>query len=102
MLTRGANGAVAWLRGSPDTPLSLPAPPVEVVDTVGAGDAFMAGLLSGLLDAGLLGSARPAAGTGTGGDWSADDVRPALLRALRVSSLTCARPGADPPRRDEL
>jgi fructokinase len=102
VLTRGANGAVAWLRGLPDTPLSLPAPPVEVVDTVGAGDAFMAGLLSGLLDAGLLGSARPTAGTGRDGDWSADDVRPALLRALRTSSLTCARPGADPPRRDEL
>jgi fructokinase len=102
VLTRGQNGAMAWLRGLSDTPLSLPAPAVKVVDTVGAGDAFMAGLLSGLLDAGLLASGRPAVGTGTDGEWSADDVRPALLRALRTSSLTCARPGADPPRRVEL
>lgn len=102
VLTRGPKGAMAWLRGQHDAPLSLPAPPVEVVDTVGAGDAFMAGLLSGLLDAGLLASARSAAATGRDGEWSADDVRPALQRALRASSLTCARPGADPPRRDEL
>jgi fructokinase len=102
VLTRGPNGAMAWLRGFPDTPLSLPAAPVEVVDTVGAGDAFMAGLLSGLLDAGLLASGRSTTARGRDGEWSADDVRPALLRALRTSSLTCARPGADPPRRDEL
>jgi fructokinase len=82
--------------------MSLPAPSVEVVDTVGAGDAFMAGLLSGLLDAGLLGGATPTGGSASTRQWSPDDVRPALLRALRASSLTCARPGADPPRRDEL
>jgi fructokinase len=100
VLTRGADGAMAWLAGG--EPISLPAPSVEVVDTVGAGDAFMAGLLSGLLDAGLLTGATPAGGSAATGEWSPDDVRPALLRALRTSSLTCARPGADPPRRDEL
>ena len=100
VLTRGARGAVAWVRGHADAPLSLPALPVQVVDTVGAGDAFMAGLLSGLLDAGLIGAGRehPV----RSGDWRPDDVRPALLRALRASALTCARAGADPPRRAEL
>jgi fructokinase len=94
VLTRGSAGALAWLRGA-DGPLALPAPPVDVVDTVGAGDSFMAGLLSGLLDAGLLAGAPSR-------EWSVDDVRPALQRALAASALTCARPGADPPRRDEL
>jgi fructokinase len=100
VLTRGARGAMAWVRGHPEAPLSLPAMPVQVVDTVGAGDAFMAGLLSGLLDAGLIGAAGPR--PLTTGDWRPDDVRPALLRALRTSALTCARHGADPPRRAEL
>lgn len=104
VLTRGADGAVAWLRGRPGEPVWLAAPTVEVVDTVGAGDAFMSGLLSGLLDAGLIGNPREGDGQPEAlpREWSVDDVRPALLRALRVSSLTCARPGADPPRRAEL
>lgn len=101
VLTRGADGAVAWLGGRPDEPIVLDAPVVDVVDTVGAGDAFMSGLLSGLLDAGLVAPHSSDGQTARAG-WSADDVRPALLRALRVSSLTCARHGADPPGRDEL
>ncbi len=108
VLTRGAAGAVAWLGGRPDDPLTLPAPRVDVRDTVGAGDAFMAGLLSGLLDDHLIGG-QPGGGTGRvdGRDpasqpWSADDVQPALRRAAQVAALTCARPGADPPRRAEL
>lgn len=96
VLTRGAAGAIAWLGGHRDEPVTLPAPAVDVVDTVGAGDAFMAGLLSGLLDAGLIAADHLAPA------WSSDDVRPALQRAQRVAALTCARHGADPPRRDEL
>jgi fructokinase len=107
VLTRGADGAIAWLGGRPDEPIALPAPRVDVLDTVGAGDAFMAGLLSGLLDDHLVGGAPGgrvdgAADVPTSQPWSADDVRPALRRALSVSSLTCARHGADPPRRSEL
>ena len=102
VLTQGARGATAWLRGQADVPIVLPAMPVHVVDTVGAGDAFMAGLLSGLLDAGLIGAAAGPEHPARTGDWRPDDVRPALLRALRVSALTCTRPGADPPRRAEL
>jgi fructokinase len=101
VLTRGSDGAIAWVKGHAQ-PVELPAPRVEVVDTVGAGDAFMAGLLSGLLDAGLLGGSDDDSVTGPTAGWTEDDVRPALQRALRVSSLTCARHGADPPGRDEL
>lgn len=44
-VTRGAAGAVLWDQG---TVVSATAPRVVVKDTVGAGDAFMAGLVFGL------------------------------------------------------
>jgi fructokinase len=44
-VTMGAAGAALWNRGSLVT---APAPKVVVKDTVGAGDAFMAGLIVGL------------------------------------------------------
>jgi fructokinase len=44
-VTRAAEGAALWDRG---TLLCAPAPKVTVKDTVGAGDAFMAGLMVGL------------------------------------------------------
>jgi fructokinase len=47
-VTRGSKGAVFWERGSL---CSIPAPPTSVRDTVGAGDAFMAGLTYGLVRA---------------------------------------------------
>jgi fructokinase len=45
-LTRGANGSLLWRRG--EVHEQVPAP-VEVVDTVGAGDSFTAALILGLL-----------------------------------------------------
>jgi fructokinase len=70
-----------------------------VVDTVGAGDSFMAGLVSGLLDDGLLGGtdARVALGVAT-----AEQIRPALERALATSAVTVQRKGAYSPTRHEL
>jgi fructokinase len=44
-VTRAEEGAALWERGELTT---APAPHVEVKDTVGAGDAFMAGLMVGL------------------------------------------------------
>jgi fructokinase len=44
-VTRAEDGAALWDRGRLTT---APAPHVEVKDTVGAGDAFMAGLMVGL------------------------------------------------------
>jgi sugar/nucleoside kinase (ribokinase family) len=52
--TRGPLGAYAVLRTSRDH-LVVPQNTVTLADTVGAGDSFMAGLVSGLTDAGLLG-----------------------------------------------
>ncbi len=71
----------------------------DVVDTVGAGDSFMAGLVSGLLDAGLLGStaARDRLGAAT-----LDDVAPAIDRALATSGVTVRHAGAYGPTREEI
>jgi fructokinase len=98
VVTRGGAGALAWRSSDPSTPLVVAPQPVQVVDTVGAGDSFMSGLLSGLADAGLLGRGRRQAL-----DAASDDVvRAALDRAARTSSITCGRAGSDPPHRSEL
>jgi sugar/nucleoside kinase (ribokinase family) len=47
IVTMGERGVVA---GSPDGMIELPAPSVEVVEPSGAGDAFAAGLVYGLLE----------------------------------------------------
>src|SRR5207247_5498351 len=49
VFTDGGNGATAYRTAQ--LPLWRPAPPTRVADTVGAGDAFMAGLLGALVDA---------------------------------------------------
>jgi len=72
---------------------------VEVGDTVGAGDSFMAGLISGLLEAGLLGS--PYARERLSElDWSA--VPHALHRAVVTSALTVSHSGAYAPTMAEV
>ncbi len=94
VVTDGANGATAWTPGLP--PVTRPAFPVEVVDTVGAGDAFTSGLLDALARRDLL---TPGAVAGL------DDVTVLaglLDDAALVAAITCSRPGADPPRRDEV
>ncbi|MDF8264351.1 carbohydrate kinase family protein [Luteipulveratus flavus] len=98
VLTRGGDGALLHLAAS-DEPAELPGRAVEVVDTVGAGDSFMSGLLSGLLDAGLLGEpdARERLRRAT-----LEDVRPSLDRAVQASAITVSRAGAQPPTRAEL
>ena len=73
--------------------------PGLVVDTVGAGDSFMAGLISGLLDTGLAGSA--AARAALAGATEAD-LEPAITRALMTSGVTVRHAGAYSPTRDEL
>lgn len=83
VVTRGPDGALAVLDGG--EPIEVAGRPVDVVDTVGAGDSFTGGLLS-VLDL----------------DDLAGSVRPALERAVAVSAITCSRAGADPPWADEL
>jgi sugar/nucleoside kinase (ribokinase family) len=61
VVTAGAEGAVAAQRNA-DGIETLPVPPVDVVDTTGAGDAFAAGYLAALMD-----GAQPAACLARGG-----------------------------------
>jgi fructokinase len=97
VVTLGPRG-VTWRAGSGEEDRE-PAPDVVVVDTVGAGDSFMAGLVSGLLDDGLLGS--PEARERLRGAGPAR-VRPAIDRALATSGLTVRRAGAYAPAREEI
>lgn len=90
VLTDGASGARAYRPGAPALP--LPAVNVDVVDTVGAGDAFSAGLLAALADAGRL---HPYGLD----DIGEDELYGLLSSAGLVAALTCTRTGADPPTR---
>jgi fructokinase len=93
VMTRGDKGVVIWLRSTGEL-TTADAPVVEVVDTVGAGDSFMAGLLSGLLEAGLLGDLQARERLRAA---ALAQVRPAIDRALACAAITVSRPGADPP-----
>lgn len=95
VVTLGGDGAYAV---SQTGEVTRPAIPVSVVDTVGAGDAFTAGLLDELLRSDLLGADRLARLAGL----DSDTLATLLDFAIRVAGITCARPGADPPTRAEL
>ena len=95
VLTLGPDGAYA-VTGAGS--LQRPGRPVTVVDTVGAGDSFMAALLAGLHRAGLLGGAGRSNLRAT----SEEQLGAALDLAIQVSAITCSRRGADPPTLDEL
>ena len=92
VITAGADGATAYGRNAT---AHAPAVPVRMVDTVGAGDAFSAGLLAALLD-----GATPPAGRIAALD--TDDFDALLLRATVTAALACERAGADPPRADQV
>lgn len=96
ILTRGPAGVVAATK---DEMRHFPAQDVKVVDSVGAGDSLMSGLLSGLLDGGYLGGADARAKLQAA---TLDELAPAIQRALDCADITVSRAGANPPRRDEL
>lgn len=89
VVTDGGRGA-KFLAGQ--QVMTVPARPVTVVDTVGAGDAFMAGLINALVKGGY------------GGGPSIDPagIEAAVAEAILVAALTCAKAGANPPTAAEL
>jgi fructokinase len=76
----------------------MPARPVQVVDTVGAGDAFMVGLIDALWASDLLGAQRRAELAGL----DLDALTAALEAASAAAALTVGRAGADLPDRAAL
>lgn len=98
VVTRGPWGAYALLAHNRDL-LVVDQMTVKVGDTVGAGDSFMAGLISGLLDSGMLGSEAGRRRLSQAG-WS--DVQPSLHRAVITSALTVSRSGAYAPTMSEV
>lgn len=96
MLTLGTEGAFAVSKKGREA--RVPTLPVVVRDTIGAGDAFTAGLLAAMAEDGLLGS------SGAAGlrDLDSARMRQLLARATLVASITCERAGADPPTSAEV
>ncbi|GJF35201.1 fructokinase [Kitasatospora sp. NE20-6] len=86
VITLGGRGAMASLDG---TRVFVQAPRVEVVDTIGAGDSFTAGLLHRLSVADRLG--------GRLDGLTVDEVTAACHYAARVAALTCSVAGPNPP-----
>lgn len=93
--TLGAEGSLACLRGEI---LEVAPLRVDVVDTVGAGDSYMAALVDGLARAGLVGPGgrERLAVTDTA------TVRGVVERAARAAAITVSRAGANPPTLAEL
>ncbi len=94
--TRGGDNALILAGGELSDRCPLPSP---VVDTVGAGDSFMAGLISGLLDGDYLGGPEARERLRFA---HFDRIAAAIDRALACAAITVSRAGANPPTRAEL
>jgi fructokinase len=92
LITEGAKGATAY---TAQHRVFVPATAAQVVDTVGAGDTFNAGVLASLSTQGLLDQhalqriSEPA-------------LTAALTYGIRAAAITVARAGANPPWKKEL
>lgn len=86
IITLGGAGTIVHGRGW-DEPLTLPSLDVCVVDTIGAGDSFMAGFLAHLSHVDLLGPDTP----------RRDQVRQALAHATATAAVTVSHAGAYAP-----
>jgi fructokinase len=89
VVTDGACGAAAYRHGR--EPLHQRGRAVSLADTIGAGDAFTAGMLNGLVRRRMHSPASVA-------ELSEATLGKVLEEAVLISSVTCERAGADPPR----
>jgi fructokinase len=86
VLTRAEKGLRAYSKGFV---VEVPAVPVNLVDSVGAGDTIGAVLVEGLLVYGVAGMV-------------GETLKSVLERAAKAAAITCSRAGANPPTREEL
>jgi fructokinase len=89
VVTLGAEGVYALAPGGAE--IMVPAVPTDVVDTVGAGDAFASALLDGLVSE-VPHDADPAISLQRMG---IDVIRRLLERACVSAAFTCGRAGAE-------
>jgi fructokinase len=89
LVTLGDKGAVVV---TATETREVSAPPVDVVDTIGAGDAFMGAFLAYWRSHGF----------GRADLRRLDELVQAASFGCRVAAITCSRAGADPPRTAEL
>jgi fructokinase len=89
LVTDGPSSIHAFTGGDQ---MAVQVPPVEVVDTVGAGDAFGGAFLAWWVERGLA----------RGNLAHSPQLLAAVTAAARVASLTCTKAGAEPPWRHEL
>ncbi|MDA1358756.1 carbohydrate kinase [Glycomyces luteolus] len=92
VVTRGGQGSLVWAGGES---FAVPAAETDLVDTVGAGDAFSGALLDWL---GRNERLRP----GDLDRLTAEEAREAVRFASKVAAFTCSRAGANPPWKSEL
>jgi fructokinase len=92
VITKGAEGATGYTSARKVT---VPSERVTVVDTVGAGDTFDAGVLASLKMDNLLTKAQVA---------SLDEqaLRNALALGAKAAAVTVSRAGANPPWAREI
>ena len=74
---------------------SRPVEPVQVIDTVGAGDTFVAAALWWLAGRSIVSREQIALLQG-------NELQDLLSKAMGAAALTCQRKGADPPWRGEM
>jgi fructokinase len=92
VITKGAEGASGYTK---DIKVTVPSQRVTVVDTVGAGDTFDAGVLASLKMDNLLTKAQVASLGETA-------VRNALSLGAKAAAVTVSRAGANPPWAGEI
>ncbi|KAJ29116.1 carbohydrate kinase family protein [Sulfitobacter pontiacus] len=93
ILTRGAEGATGYLKSGAE--VQIPAVRAKVIDTVGAGDTFNAGVLAHLFDAGELTKM-------TVSGITPETLQSAIEYGAKVAAITISRAGANPPWRSEV
>ena len=93
IITQGEKGVLA--RSGTSSTLQIPTFPIPVIDTVGAGDTFCAGVLARLADEAILSREKVLALT-------EQELRAVISFASAAAALNCTREGADPPHRSEV